>query len=220
MGLLATVATVVALGVGLSGYRNAPAAGMSEFAAAASLEEDSDPLSPRFLDQNPPIRVHVAGAVNRPGVYTLPRWARVVDAVKKAGGPAEMADLDGINLADRIQDGEQIRVPVRGRPERLERHAPTPEPSPLEATIGGRGTGRYPFAAGSKATPDGDGLLDLNSADQAALEALPGIGRVTAERILEHRAQHGPFLRVEDLMNVKGIGTAKFDRLAPRVTVR
>jgi competence ComEA-like helix-hairpin-helix protein len=220
MGTLIVAATLAAVGVGFAGYRQSPAPlpRAAALVTSPSTSED-DPLAPRLFDQASSVRVHVAGAVKKPGVYTLPSWARVIDAVKKAGGHAVNADLDGINLADRIRDGEQIRIPVRGRASRLEAHQPTPEPPAVPQNVGGRGTGRYPFAAGSVSAVQGyrSATIDLNTAGPEELDRLPGVGPATAAKIIAHRREHGPFLRAEDLMNVKGIGPAKFERMRPMI---
>lgn len=122
--------------------------------------------------------VHVLGAVHQPGLYVLDLDARLVDAIAAAGGTTEDADLAAINLARMLADGEQIVVPVIGNPEAV---------------------------PGGGAEPS-DGLIDLNTADQAALETLPRIGPALAQRIIEWREQNGRFTSVDDLLAVPGIG--------------
>jgi len=125
--------------------------------------------------------VHVVGAVRHPGVYRLADGARAGDAVAAAGGATRRAALDGLNLAARIADGEQVVVPVRG-------HA-----GPV----------------GAAALPGKPAVVRLNEADAAALDALPGVGPATAQRIVAWRDQHGPFATVDGLLDVPGIGEAK-----------
>ncbi len=125
--------------------------------------------------------VHVLGAVAKPGLYILDLDARVVDALAAAGGSLDTADLRAVNLARSVSDGEQIVVPAQGEAE----------------TQTGAGSGQ---------APAGDGLLDLNNADQAALETLPRIGPALAQRIIEWREQNGRFRSVDDLLGVPGIG--------------
>lgn len=216
------VAALLAVGVWLNGYRSTPTANSPVNPVGVSNQPGADPLEPRLFGQSAPVRVHVAGAVKKPGVYTLPGWSRVIDALKKAGGAAANADLDAINLADPIRDGEQIRIPVKGQPETLPAHQPTPAPAPVPPTVGGRGMGRYPFATGAatsgrakKATPASP--VNINTAGIEQLQTLPGVGPATAERIVQFRQEHGPFLKPEDLMNVKGIGEKKFARLQPMI---
>ncbi|MEZ5406456.1 MAG: ComEA family DNA-binding protein [Acidimicrobiales bacterium] len=145
--------------------------------------------------------VHVAGAVIRPGIVHLAAGARVVDAIDAAGGAADGADLDQLNLAAPLGDGVQVRVPREG--ETLV--API---SPAPAAPGGGGPGA-PAPA----------VVDLNRATAAELEQLPGIGPSLAAAIVTWRTEHGPFKRVDDLLDVPGIGPAKMTTLGDRVTV-
>jgi competence protein ComEA len=121
--------------------------------------------------------VHVLGAVERPGLYVLDLEARLVDAVAAAGGTTDDADLTAVNLARVLADGEQIVVPTMG--------------AASDAT---------------GAAPPGDDRVDLNTADQAALETLPRIGPALAERIIAWREENGRFQSVDDLLAVPGIG--------------
>lgn len=120
--------------------------------------------------------VHVLGAVTSPGLYVLDLDSRLVDAVAAAGGTTDDADLTAINLARVLSDGEQIIVPVIGA------------------------------AAETGGTTPGDDRVDLNTADQAALEGLPRIGPALAERIITWREENGRFASVDDLLAVPGIG--------------
>ena len=144
------------------------------------------------------IAVHVAGAVERPGVYELPDAARVKDAVDAAGGPAADADLDELNLAEHIRDGMKIRVPFVGEQ--------------AEVSIGEQETP----ASTSSATP---ALVNINTADISQLETLPGIGPSTAQAIVDERASGGPFSAPEDLLRVSGIGNKKFAKLQGLICV-
>lgn len=141
--------------------------------------------------------VHVAGQVAVPGIYRLPGGSRVAEAVERAGGVLGDADVDALNLARALVDGEQVRVPAVG-----EQLAPTAAASP-----------------GSAAPQRPDGTLDLNLAALADLDELPGVGPVLAQRILDHRAEIGRFTTVEELRDVKGVGEATFADLAPEVSV-
>jgi competence protein ComEA len=134
------------------------------------------------------ILVHVLGAVAEPGLYSLADGDRIVDAVAAAGGFTEEADQAALNLARAVGDGEQVYVPVAGE-------EPPPE------------------AAGEQG-----GLIDLNTADVAELETLPGLGPELAGRIVEWREQNGRFASVDDLLNVTGIGAKTVSGLADLVT--
>ena len=143
-----------------------------------------------------PVFVHVAGAVATPGVYELPAGARVGDALDAAAGPAEDADLDAINMARHLTDGEQLFVPALG-----------------EAPPSG------PAASGPRGALRPDGRLDLNRATAAELEELPRIGPVLAERIVTHRDNAGPFPNVDALLEVPGIGEKLLAALVDLVAV-
>ncbi len=148
--------------------------------------------------------VHVAGAVVRPGLVTVEAPARVADVVAAAGGLVAGADADRLNLAAPVADGERIFVPVVGQDQ-------IPPVVP-----GGSGNVAPPADPGASAPP---ALVELNTADQAGLEALPGVGPATARAILTFIAQNGPFSRVEDLLEVPGIGPAKLEQIRPYVSV-
>ncbi len=141
-----------------------------------------------------PLRVYVSGAVRAPDVYLLPPGSIVKDALLAAGGPAADADCDHINLARTLYDGEHLYVPRRGE---------TPPPTEPPAVSPVRGP------------QQGSGLVDLNTATPAQLEALPGIGPALAQRIVEHR----PYRSVDELLDVPGIGPATLEKIRPLVTV-
>jgi competence protein ComEA len=138
------------------------------------------------------VAVHVAGRVRRPGLVRLAAGSRVQDAVRAAGGATAGADLDAVNLARKLVDGEQVRAPAHG-----------------EAAAA-------PAAQGGEAVPAGP--LDLNSATVEQLDTLPGVGEVTAGRIVAYRSAH-PFTSVDELLEVPGIGQRRFEQLKDLVTV-
>ncbi|WP_123704038.1 helix-hairpin-helix domain-containing protein [Curtobacterium sp. PhB130] len=155
--------------------------------------------------------VHVLGAVGRAGVVSLPAGSRVTDALSAAGEAADDADLARLNLARLVVDGERLYVPKVGE---------TELPAALDAAGGGGAGGSSAGVpgAGSGAGAPSD-LIDLNTADQTALETLPGIGPALAGRILAWRDEHGRFAAVEDLLDVAGIGDVRFAELQDRVRV-
>ncbi|MGJ7442866.1 helix-hairpin-helix domain-containing protein [Aquipuribacter sp. MA13-6] len=161
-----------------------------------------------------PLLVHVDGAVARPGVVQLPPGARVGDAVQAAGGATDEADTRLVNLARPLSDGELVVVPRPGE-QALAQAAAGAGAGPGAAPGAGPGPGS---GAGSGATPSG-GLVDLNSADAAVLDELPGIGPVLAERIVAWREESGPFATVDDLTAVSGIGPAVLSDIRDLVTV-
>ncbi|HEX4492337.1 MAG TPA: ComEA family DNA-binding protein [Acidimicrobiia bacterium] len=154
--------------------------------------------------------VDVVGAVRKPGVVSLPGSARVVDAVNAAGGALPTADLDRINLAAHLVDGMRIAVPRRGAP--ADEAGPTNDPGAAGAA-GGAG------AAGASGTPTPSTPIDLNTATEPQLEALPGIGPSLAQAILQEREREGGFHSVDDLRRVRGIGDVRFAQLRGLVTV-
>ena len=147
--------------------------------------------------------VHAAGAVATPGVYTLPTGSRIGDLVEAAGGLAQDADADRLNLAGPLSDGARVYVPRIGQAD-------------VPVAVGE--TPAVPGEAGEGTAPGGQ-LVDVNTADATQLETLPGIGPAIAEAIIEHRQQHGPFATVEDLLDVSGIGDARLADIRDLVTV-
>jgi competence protein ComEA len=141
-----------------------------------------------------PLFIHVAGWVQNPGVYELQVGERVIDAIDRAGGPRQGADLNALNLAALLVDAQQVLVPRK---------------APVDS--GAVGPVTAPGSAGQK--------INLNLAAAADLETLPGIGEVLAQRIIEHRESNGPFTTVDELMEVSGIGEARLEDIRDKVTV-
>ena len=172
------------------------------------------------------VRVHVAGAVNNPGVYTLPAQGRAVDAIAAASGAAADADLDRVNLAGALSDGVQIYVPHRG-----ETAAPT-QIQPIGGTAnGGQGNAANGASQGGAQpqpartlTPAGSAQkgsapVNINTATAEELQTLPRIGPAMAQRIIAWREAHGGFRSVDELDAVPGIGPSMLENLRPLVTV-
>lgn len=200
---LALVAVVAALAVGLAAWLAvrdqatpvpAPEIGAAE-SPLASVAPTADTAPTPADAAASEVTVDVAGKVRSPGIAVLPAGSRVVDALEAAGGARRGVDLTSLNLARPLVDGEQVLV---GLP------APT-------------------GVAGSLATPGSPGpaggLVNLNSADQATLETLPGVGPVTATSIIQWRTDNGGFTAVDELLEVDGIGEATLADLAPHVTI-
>lgn len=145
--------------------------------------------------------VHVAGKVRHPGIQALPLGSRVVDAVRAAGGPRPGVSLSSLNLARLVSDGEQILIGVPGGSGVVAGPAPS------------GGSGPSPHLG------DTAGLVNINTADATALEALPAVGPVTAAAIVAYRQEHGPFGAVDQLLDVSGIGEATLAQIAPHATL-
>ena len=142
-------------------------------------------VEPLSANSAPKLVVHVVGAVRRPGLYRLPDRSRIADAVTRAGGPTRKADLSAVNLAAPVADGLQVVVPARAS---------------------GQGRRRTP--------PSGpQGPVHLNTATLEDLDALPGVGPVTAQKILDYRQEHGAFASIDELDAIPGIGPARLEQL-------
>ncbi|HEX2392570.1 MAG TPA: helix-hairpin-helix domain-containing protein [Solirubrobacterales bacterium] len=166
-------------GATASSYADSPGGSASSGSSSSSFT---------VTGQASDVVVDVSGAVARPGVYRLPAGSRVDDAVRRAGGPAARADLEAVNLAARLTDGQQIVVPERGA------SAPTASPAAAE-----------------------EGPIGLGAATVEQLDTIDGIGPVTAEDIIEFREQHGGLSSVEQLDQVPGIGPATMEALRSRL---
>ncbi len=198
-GLVAGVAAIVAAGVGgwwaLASPEVAPVEEVlprvETVRGAPAAVESVAAVSARIV-------VHVEGAVVFPGVHDLAEGSRVHDAIDAANGLTADADRSRLNLAAPLADGQRVWVPAVGEPE-----PSVVGPSDPGGSPGGSSTSR----------------VNLNTADSAALETLPGIGPSIAAAIIRHREQHGAFSRVEGLLEVPGIGEAKLEQLASLVSV-
>jgi competence protein ComEA len=171
---------------------------------AACAAPSGQPIQLSPPPSPPPLLLQVSGAVAQPGVYQLPPGARAQDLIAAAGGLLPQADEQALNLVAPLQDGQRLIVPFRPTPR------PTPDPS--QPAPSGPGGGPTP-------TTEIQYPLNVNTASQAELESLPGVGPVTAQNIIAYRQAHGPFQALEDLDRVPGIGPVTLEKLAPWVTV-
>ena len=169
------------------------------------------------------VRVHVAGAVNNPGVYTLPAQGRAVDAIAAASGAAADADLDRVNLAGALSDGVQIYVPHRGETAAPAQIQPNGGTANGAAQNGASQGGTQPQPARTL-TPAGSAQkgstpVNINTATAEELQTLPRIGPAMAQRIIAWREAHGGFRSVDELDAVPGIGPSMLENLRPLVTI-
>ncbi len=164
--------------------------------SAAPTVPPPDSTSPRSGSSSPQVVVDVVGKVRHPGVYRLPLGSRIDDVLRAAGGALHGVDLTSLNLARKVADGEQIAVGV-----------------PAASAGGATSTG--------SSSPGGQpaGPVDLNTASPEQLDALPGVGPVLAQRIVDWRTAHGRFDSIDQLREVSGIGPSKFDDIRALVTV-
>lgn len=207
------VVGLLAYGVGRGQSAVSPALGASVNATPPAeivpLEPAPEPTPAETEPASKPpqdstLVVHVAGAVKNPGVYTLSAGSRVADAIAQAGGVRADADTNALNLAEALQDGQQVYVPTK-----TETHTPPPPPQKT--------------ASGTAQTPARKQVrfpIDLNRASAEELEQLPGVGPVLAQRIVEYRQQVGRFQSVDELRNVRGIGSKRLEQIRPLVVGR
>ena len=171
------------------------------------------------------ITVHVAGSVKNPGVYRLKFGSRINDGIVAAGGATSAANLDVINLATVLNEGEQIYVPKRGEKPHVITNRP--QVGGAGGVGGANGAGGAGGAGGVGGAPGAGGatniatspLININLASVFELEQLPGVGPATAKAIVAYRDKNGAFLKVEDLLKVRGIGPAKLSEILPRARV-
>jgi competence protein ComEA len=165
---------------------------------SAPVRIDRSPATVEPAHHEAAIYVHVAGAVRQPGLLKLPSGSRVATAVQRAGGAGPRADLSGVNLAARLEDGQQVLVPVRG------------------AAAGAAAPAAASGAAGLGAAPPGAAGVpkaSLGSATVEQLDQIDGIGPTLAQRIIEYRTEHGGFRSIGELREVEGIGEKRFETL-------
>jgi competence protein ComEA len=199
VGIVVAVAAVPVLGSDGGDGRGAATAGTLPFTTTTAASAPPSTGVARLV-------VHAAGAVASPGVHEVASGARVADLLAASGGPTPDADLDRVNLAAPLADGQRLYVPRRGEV----------SPPVVADGSGSAATGRGP---GGAASAGAGGPVDLNSADVDGLDALPGVGPSTASAIVEHRETNGPFSSVDQLLDVRGIGPAKLEGLRDLVTV-
>lgn len=181
-----------------------------------SIEENSKGLIDTFLDEkvseeldsSEKVIVHVTGAVNNEGIVELKEGERVSDAIEKAGGKRQDADLSKINLAYVLEDGQKIYVPKIGEI--------SDENNKKEYVVTGYGEN---MIVDGNNEEGGEGKVNINTANQTELETLPGIGTTTASKIIDYRNKNGKFKNIEDIQNVKGIGNSKFENIKENICV-
>jgi competence protein ComEA len=207
--VIAVVAGVVWYRIGVGGASAGEPAStpraVTTTAASVAAAVGGDPTTPTTAPgASTKIAVHVAGAVTHPGVVELRAGARVIDAVEAVGGALTDGDLDRLNLAAKVADGQRIYVAKVGQ---------------ADPGVAGDATGGGVDAGSGPGVPNSGVKVNLNTASQAQLEELPGIGPTYAQSIIAERQRRGGFKSVNDLRSVRGIGDKRFAELAPLVTV-
>lgn len=156
------------------------------------------------------IVVHITGEVKKEGVIYLKKGARIVDAIKEAGGETKEADLSQVNLAYELQDGQKIYIPNKN--EKVSQYIISTNGETIDSN--GANTGNE-----STSTSKEGAKVNINTATQNELDGLPGIGTALAQRIIDFREENGNFKSIEDIQNVKGIGDSKFEEIKDKIVV-
>jgi len=193
---------VIIIGGGIFLYKNINSEDNFTINSVSDISENS----PAIQKEVPPLIVHITGAVKNPGVYQLKSTDRIVDAVKIAGGETEEANLDLINLAALLKDGQKIIVPYKIYNENGEE---------TNKNIDNNAEVMYSSSSGSIS-----GKININTANTITLQALPGIGPVLSERIIEYRNQNGLFGIIDDIKDVSGIAEKKFEGIKDLICVQ
>ena len=206
---VAVAAVVLAVGVRYVVLpKSAGPAGGAPLVLAAASPPPAPPATAASASAAADVVVYVCGAVKSPGVVRVPAGARVADALALAGGPAARAELDGVNLAAKVVDGQQIMVPERG----------AVAAAGSSAGAGSPGASGSASAAGGSTTAPG-APVNINTASLEELDSLDGVGPATAQKIIDYRLASGPFKVIDDIKNVSGIGDAKFAAMKDSITV-
>lgn len=210
------VAAIVVLGILLAGWAVLRARPVAVAVTPPAVESTASPArgpssagkeagDPAASESAAEVMVHVLGAVRKPGVVKLAAGSRVQDALQKAGGLTGKADPGELNLAQPVADGQQIVVGTKGKPNGQVR----------DGTVGGSPGGATGSGGSSGGGSGGEQTVNLNTATQAQLEELPGVGPVMAGKIIAWRTENGRFSRVEELQEISGVGPKTYARLAP-----
>jgi len=152
-----------------------------------------------------PIAVHIIGAVPRPGLYEFAEGARVQDAIDAAGGLLASANIDSINLAALLEDGQQLTIPYK------DGEAPAVTTEEDDTLV-------LPGSTEEPSSQTSEELININTASVEELDSLPGIGPTIAQRIIDYRDENGPFQTIEDILNVSGVGPSTFDQIKDLIT--
>jgi len=194
---------VIIVGVGIVLYKNINNQDNFIINRASDISENN----PEIQIETPPVIIHIAGAVKNPGVYQLKSTDRIVDAVKIAGGATEEANLDLINLASLLKDGQKIIVPYKTYSETGEG---------ISKNMYNNVESEYYFSS----SVSNNAKININTADANMLQTLPGIGPVLSGRIIEYRNKNGLFGVIDDIKDVSGIAEKKYEGIKDLICVQ
>jgi len=219
-------------GVAGSGGEVQSAGVLADQGAAQSTTQSTMQVSTQAADRTATdIYVHISGAVNSPGVICLPEGSRLIDAVESCGGLTDSAASDFINLAAPLIDGTHVYIPDKSDIESLREQGINPERELIaggdwnslasaKTGMGSSATGSGSTTASSSPSQQSGFPVDINSADSVTLQTVPGIGPVTAQRIIDYRNQNGAFRNLDDLILVSGIGEKRLTEMRPYLICR
>ena len=160
------------------------------------------------------IYVYITGAVNKPGVYNFPEGSRIFQVIEAAGGFTPKADIAALNLADTFTDAQHIHIPVKGEHLRITQNTNTNADTYTHITVQPQNS-----QSNAKSSSNGE-LVDVNNASESELQRLTGVGPAIAKRIYEYRQKNGRFKSAEELVNVRGIGPAKLEKMRSQIIIR
>lgn len=182
----------------------------ANFQSGSGIDNDENQINSGFdIPEDQRIVVHIMGEVNKKGIIYLKNGARIADAIAAAGGATKEADIDAINLAYVLEDGQKINIPNKKDREKNGNNVYITSES-----------GNNVITQQNSNQKGVNKKVNINEASQSDLETLPGIGPSIASRIIEYRTQNGKFSKIEDLQNVKGIGDAKYNGIKDQITVK
>lgn len=185
--------------------KETPKQNTTQESESRTQEHKTESSSPRE------IYVYMTGAVKKPGVYRFPEGSRIFEVVEAAGGFTDKADIAALNLAETFSDAQHIHIPVKGERPRVNTNTNTNADTYTHITV-------QPNESNRK--PNDSNLVDINNASEIELQRLKGVGPAIAKRIYEYRQKHGRFNTAEELINVRGIGPAKLEKMKPQIIIR
>ena len=210
--VLVIIIVAVIIGIGIYGFISMSTEetelDLNEILAVENIHQDNQEVNGVVEKESIHIIVHITGEVNHAGVFQLSEGARVADAIEAAGGATKEADLESINLAYILADGQKIYIPNKKDKENNEQKTYITTESGDTISVENNSTQKGVNAK-----------VNINTANQSELETLPGIGPSLASKIIEYREQNGKFNSIEELKNVKGIGDARFEDLKDDVII-
>lgn len=225
-GVIAVLLTSIVVVLGGTGYaiNNNMKGIVIESAAEEEMEKEEDEITAESNEDKSDaaeekveeINVYIVGCVNKPGLVTLIKGQLVFDAINAAGGATEEADIENVNMAYKLQDNVMLKINSKKEASAVKK-SPAAQPAVLGNNAAGKGieitTDSKGVVVGEQAVGMAGGKIDINTADVAQLDTLPGVGPETAKDIVAYREKNGGFKKPEDIMKIPGIKTSKFNKM-------